>query len=249
MTKRMTKRMTRRDFKGNIWRHLLVRAIEANGGYCARHDRYALEWNVACYAGIGDFDTLLAKAREGGNDFGITADTDLDAGLLAELKFEWDGQQNQSDMWGWVIDDMRQSVERDDTYRFLRPEIEQRYGVSSGESGFDVDWVFEGRGGKHLCLSRFQYRDLEKHYTDLAGEIAEDVTGEYSNSWCLKLLAFIHESDICFTREKVEQEFEYQVFWQFCSKLEEIADQTNRLRKEAAEAAFWAQRDVATEAA
>lgn len=245
----MTKRTTRRDFKGNIWRHLLVRAIEANGGYCAQRDRYALEWNVACYGGIDDFDTLLAKARQGDNDFSIKADTDLDAGLLAKLKVEWGDDKHRFDVWMWVIDDMRESVKGDDTYRFLSPNIERRYGVNSPDAGFDVDWVFEGRSGKHLCLSRFQHRDLEKHYTDLAREITEDDNGSYTNSWCLKLLAFIHESDICFTRQKVEEEFEYQVLWQFCSKLDEIAGQTEKMRKEAAEAAFWAERDVATEAA
>lgn len=90
---------------------------------------------------------------------------------------------------------------------------------------YDVSWEFHGRGGKHLCLTEFEGKSLEHRSDDLAEAIREDDSGEYPNSWCQKLLAFIHECDLCFTSKIVEQEWEYQAAYFLAQNLLEAHEE------------------------
>lgn len=238
---------TRRDYKGNIWRHLLADAIEANDGYCRGYrDKAALSWNVGVYESVPDFKQMLLDSTTKKGDYCIGPDAELDEGLLAQLQKEWDDDEHQSQVFYWAIEDMQRDVTDADCYMFLRPEVEKRYGLNQGSSGYDVTWEFMGRQGKHLCLTAFEGENLKVSARELAEYVRDGTAGNYSNKWCLKLLAFIHESDICFTREMVESEFEHQVRFMFYQELEEIEEKTKRMRKEAAERLWWAERDGVT---
>lgn len=91
---------------------------------------------------------------------------------------------------------------------------------------FDVSWEFHGRGGKHLCLTEFEGRSLEHSSEDLAEMIRNpDNAANYSNEWCQKLLAFIHECDLCFTHQAVEQEWEYQASYRLAQELNDAHEE------------------------
>lgn len=116
---------------------------------------------------------------------------------------------------------------------------------------FDVECQFMGRQGKHLCLVRFEGQRLDVTSDSLAETIreADDRFGgdtAFTNDWCQKLLAFIHECDLMFTRENVKSEFEYQQAFRLGQELTEAADKTAANAKEAAERQAWAERDVMT---
>lgn len=270
--------MQRRDFKGNVYRRLLVGAIERNGGYRGGyHDRYALSWNVSIHEYVKPFDILFPKALA--HDYGPGSDADLDPELLTKVRNEWDDEEHMNQVWDWVVESMRRGVVDADAYRTVRPEIAARYGLPGSEEAmprqykrrtdesayhpagregwikinpyrntlyFDVEWEFAGRQGKHLCLTEFEGHKLDMRSADLAEAIRENESG-YSNEWCQKLLAFIHECDLCFTQEAIREEFKYQMLYQLAQELDEVADETKRLKKEAAERQYWAERDVNTE--
>lgn len=114
---------------------------------------------------------------------------------------------------------------------------------------FKVEWEFAGRQGKHLCLSWFEGKSLRMRSDDLSADITSDSEAEsYSNEWCQKLLAFIHECDLCFTSANVKQEFEYQVSFRAADELHDLYEECVAAAKEKAEADYWAERDVMTEA-
>jgi hypothetical protein len=111
---------------------------------------------------------------------------------------------------------------------------------------FDVSWEFAGRQGKHLCLSEFEGRRLYMRAEDLAEHIRQDDDGSYPNWWCQRLVAFIHECDICFDRKMVKQEFEHQVAFRFANDLNDVYEACVKAKKESVERLFWAERDVVT---
>lgn len=112
---------------------------------------------------------------------------------------------------------------------------------------FDVEWEFLGRQGKHLCLVSFEGRKLKDYSKWFAQSLREPPTAEeYSNEWCQKLVAFIHECDLMFEYKNIASEFEYLALFRFYCRIEEIEEQTKKMLKETAERQFWAERDVMT---
>lgn len=275
--------MERKEIKGNVWRELCARAVEANGGYSGSYsDRCALSWNVGLYAQWPSFDATFAKVYAQGL---VSQDEGYDSVLLQELVEKWDDDDFAQLIWDRVLEDMRSGVTDADTYRTVRPEIAARYGLPycrfpkkykryTNERAFypakfemqratsihpewilvdpytvemfKVRWEFQGRGGKHLCLTEFEGGTLEMTSRDLAQNIRDDTGADYSNAWCQKLVAFIHECDLCFTCKNVDSEFEYQCAFQLSLELEEISHKTAAKVKEAAERQFWNERDTVT---
>lgn len=101
--------------------------------------------------------------------------------------------------------------------------LEDPYTVES----FEVEWEFAGRSGKHLVLTGFEGRKLERLTSEgLAGLLRGEEDGScYTNAWCQRLLAMIHEWDLCFTSEAVTQEWEYQASYLLAQRLHDIHEQ------------------------
>jgi hypothetical protein len=126
---------TRRDFKGNIWRELLARAVEKNGGYSSGyHERYALEWNVALGFGVPDSDRVLQNVFEHDNmehtreDFMCVVPPER----LEEWCSDWDDEHTQERLWSIVQESMAEGVTGSVKGTYLasiRPEIANRYGL------------------------------------------------------------------------------------------------------------------------
>lgn len=221
----------------NRWRLALADLIETRRGY----DRYPFSWNVAVYEGIDDFYSLLKDALA--HAYGPGAGADIDAKLLADIQEEWNKTQDET--YNWVIEDMQRSVTDDDTYKTIRPEVATAHELVDLGFTWEVAWKFRGRGGKHLTMVEFEGANLQHlEIADLQEDDVDD--GEYAEEWCQKLAAMVAEADLCFTAEKVKDEFKYQTLYLLATQLQEAADETEELRKEAAEALFWRERGVQT---
>jgi hypothetical protein len=134
---------TRRDFKGNIWRELLARAIERNGGYSrGYHERFALEWTVGIYVGVPSSEALLNPLRpEEGvwgtlkENWGVSREEFMQAvssEALAEWREEWDSDSRKQSLWDDVREGMGEMLRgnvKGTTYGSVRPEIANRYGL------------------------------------------------------------------------------------------------------------------------
>lgn len=102
---------------------------------------------------------------------------------------------------------------------------------------FNVEFEFHGRGGKHLCPTDFEGNSLELSSEDLAEAIRDGAMDQgYSNQWCQKLLAFIHECDLMFTSKAASEEFNYMLLFRFWTDhIEEVVTGSQTLLKEADE--------------
>ena len=238
---------TRKSIKGNIWRELLARAIEDNGGYYANHDKVALAWNVKIHAGVEDLAEYTGSANFKDN---MPDEVLEDKKLLKEaIKLaDW----NKDHVWQWALDDVREGVSGNyaaDTYRSMTPARFNHFGLIEAKGGtyFDVEFSFCGRSGGYICIKTFEGVALGNIS---ASQLAESLRepdhwngSEYPNAWCQKLVAFIAECDEMFTREKAEAEFSYQIDYMAARAVEDAVPKARkklaakRLRKAVIEAA------------
>ena len=234
----------------NTYRRLLAEAIERNGGYSrGYHDRYPIEYDVSLWRADLDVDHVYKKMCE-------------THGYLPPITgLEWDEEQ----IWRWTQEDLYHSLDCDAyrTYstdtakRFGLPyhRFPQRYKRRTNECAYypaklagwrredpyipeyyDVKFELAGRGGKHLVVTEFQGRRLEGFSSDeLAERIRESECETYSNVWCNRLLAMMHEWDKCFTPEAAADEMEYQAADRMYS---EQYDRTQAWRKALKRARF-----------
>lgn len=198
--------------------HKLADAIESNGGYYSRPNRWPLSWDVSVWSSRTTEDMARlhikearVKDRVAAAVALVTSESDNLSGRYAELGVELFDLDQAGE---FAIEDMRCGLDEYDTYRYVAPEVYEKYGLP-GDTMFDVKFELHGRGGKHLCITEFEGRKL-------AGIDAEDLRdAEYqeevgvSDDWCRKLLAYIEEADKMFSRESVRTEFEAQVQFQF----------------------------------
>ena len=198
--------------------HKLADAIESNGGYYSRPDMWPLRWDVSVWSNNNTEDMARLHIEESpGKDRMaaavalVTDESDNLSGRYAKLKVE---RFNPYQATEWAIESMRYSLDDADTYRYVSPEVSGKHGLP-GDTMFDVKFELHGRSGKHLCITEFEGRRL-------AGIDAEDLRdAEYleensiSDDWCLKLLVYIEEADKMFSRESVQNDFEYALQGQF----------------------------------
>ena len=198
--------------------HKLADAIESNGGYYSRHNMWPLSWDVSVWSRrtVKDIARLYIEESRDEDRAAVavalvTSESDNLSGRYVKLEVK---RFNLDQAGDWAIESMRYSLDEDDTYRYVSPEVYEKHGLPN-DTQFDVEFELYGRGGKHLCITEFGGRRL-------AGIDAEDLRGaEYleehgiSDDWCLKLLAYIAEADKMFSRESVQKEFEHQMQFQF----------------------------------
>lgn len=203
---------------------------------------------------------------------GVSADefdAVIDDAKLMHFCDKWDTDSNLRRVWTWVQEDMARCITDCDSYSTYSPKTAARYGLPGSHAklhsgkrydhkhkyrdgawshtlSFDVNFGLHGRGGKHLCVHMFEGRSLAARNSELAEAISTDDEGMYSNVWCQKLLAMIHEWNICFSREAVNREFEYQCRYRFVSELNDLYDEAVSEAKEAAERLYWEERGMRT---
>jgi hypothetical protein len=171
--------------------------------------------------GVSDADTYRTYRREVGRRYGLSSDETMPRKYRRKLAT--DTCYYPASTSGWVIVNPWQGLE-----------------------SYEVEFEFMGRQGKHLCVTEFEGRGLGISADDLADNIRNDSDGAYPNVWCQRLLAMIHEWDLCFSREAVKQEFHYQVGFHFAQRMREVYDECEAEAKEAAERQACAERDIMT---
>ena len=206
----------------NTWlRAKLADRIRSNGGYNAWHQEGGpLAWTVCYYsayytAGAGEAylkiiaenhfssmaDMLLQRPRI---DEEIAQIVDADSGKM------WEHAQE------WLVDDLHE----DEGLRMWSPETATRYGFDykgeGAERGFDMELKNYGRGGKHVCLTRFDYETLDRFTgNELADLIDPETEKDYnydtmfSNGWCRRLMGVMDELDACLTDKAAAESGRY----------------------------------------
>jgi hypothetical protein len=229
-------------------RELLARAVESNGGY-TRHlsGSWPLSWEVPIQSRKSTFDELFdAAVKQLRQDHIGDEPTHWTPAHLKNVKFDWNSSMRGGGLFYQIAEDMRNDVQDSDTFKFMRPEIEKRYGLSVDplrtrmyikEPGckfriehdypraFDVEFEFVGRGGKHLVISAFEGRKLVGLSAKDLAQMMRSGDGAYSNAWCRDLLAMVHEWDLCFTPQEVESSWESAAAGMLARRLLEIHEQ------------------------
>jgi hypothetical protein len=214
----------------NTLRELCAKAIDKNGGYSTGyHDRFALSFNVGLYH--------VNMSKE--HIYKVMCETHGHEPMPAN--YQWDEQRQ----YDWAQETTCYMLNDDDGRRTYGEATGVKYGLPRGEHYFEVKFGLYGRGGKHLCVERFEGHRLDRISAGaLAAEIRDHSAGSttYSNEWCRNLLAMIDEWTEIFTPKNASDEVEYQAAYQMHVELFD-------LNKENAERLFWAERDTITKGA
>jgi len=203
-------------------REILASRLQRNGGYRrGRGEDFVLEWNVPVWIDANISNIIPELVRIG--EFLSEADVRLQ---YPEIETMWnqysrDGEfTNQS--WEWLIEDMRESVTGGDCFKMWRPEIAKKYGFSYDGPGadkpFEVEFGFYGRGGKHLCIEKFEGISLNDR------ELIDNLTDPeeaWPTLWVRQLLGMIEEWDLCFTEKAVQSEARYLLAFRFAEFIRE----------------------------
>ena len=198
--------------------HKLADAIESNGGYYSRPNMWPLSWDVSVWSRrtIEDIARLYIEESRDEDRAAVavalvTGKPDNLSGRYAKLKVERFNLNQASD---WALEDMRYSLDEFDTYRYVSPGVYEKHGLPN-DTMFDVEFELYGRGGKHLCITEFEGRKLASiDAEDLRDTEYREENG-ISDDWCRKLLAYIEEAGEMFSRESVQNDFEFQLQFQF----------------------------------
>lgn len=234
------KRTTRRSY-GQPWRGLLIEALIDNGGYGGhrRGESSSIAYDVPLYGVDASYDNIRKVMLE---HFPATS------GYPPLPEEDWD----ENRMFEIAADDARRQVLGGDDiyYRTLSPATARRYGLRE-DIEFEVAFSLEGRGGKHLCVTEFEGRDLYdldlvEALQEQTGENVNHSYGRFTNEWCRRLLAVMSEWEQLFTRKNAEAEVEHQLAFQMMLKCCDLQDAAEAAAIEAAHVQEWAERDVVT---
>lgn len=200
------------------------------GGYFSGyHDRFAIEFNVAAYDTDFSFDHIWEKYHKEYVSEEILKDP-------AKFKAYYDlcrelHAKHENHLWEWGQEDAARGILEDDGYRMLW----------DGEKTFHVGMGLYGRGGKHLCISEFEGRDLRMWPEDLIVNMMgqELPCGAYTNayntlakgaSWLnwryediRNLYKLCRQWEVDFTPAKASAEVEYQGVFNFFANIVESA--------------------------
>lgn len=105
------------------------------------------------------------------------------------------------------------------------------------DTSYDVKFTCEGRGGSHVCITEFEGVDMRKFDKE---QLLDDDSSNYSNWWCQKLLAMMHEWDICLTSKNASDDM-------MCRMASSMEGQLDELNRETEQREYWNSRDVVTE--
>jgi hypothetical protein len=209
----------------NTWlRTKLADRVRSNGGYSSRSDGGPLAWTVHYFssAALEDVQKVLDMLAE--DYFSSmadmllqypTIDTDLATLLGSSERTRWEYAQER------LADDLHD----DEGLSMWSPATTARYGFDykgeGAERGFDMELKNYGRGGKHVCLTRFDYESLDRFTNDELAELIDPaIEKDYnydamlSNGWCRKLMGIMDELDKQLTDEAAtECGMYYEVDW------------------------------------
>jgi len=109
---------------------------------------------------------------------------------------------------------MQREVTEDDGIYYLSPAVAEKFNISQ-DYKFDAEFKFHGRGGKHLCLTRFEGYSLKLSNNELvtilasSGKQGDETDQEFPNRLCSLLLAYLTECEKIFSQQRIAESFAY----------------------------------------
>jgi hypothetical protein len=210
----------------NTWlRTKLAERIRSNGGYNARHQEGGpLAWTVRYFSSLDLDDAQKILDMLAAEHFSCMADM-----LLQRPRIDEEIAQivdaDSGKMWEHAQERLVDDLHEDEGLRMWSPATATRYGFDykgeGADHGFDMELKNYGRGGKHVCLTRFDCKSLDKFMNgDLADLIDPETEKDYnydtmfSNGWCRRLMGIMDELDACLTdKAAAESGRYYEVDW------------------------------------
>jgi hypothetical protein len=192
----------------NRWlRQKLGTRIRANGGY-SRHNEESkpLSWTVHYFQQLETPEQ--AAPLIAGEYYLNMADF-----VLHHPDFdERFAEQSKTEMWTYAQERLVDDLVDDEGLRMWSPQTADRYGFDykgeGAERPFDMSLQNYGRGGKHVCLTRFDCETLEGMSSeDFAESIEQHLDPDvnygrgFTNGWCRKLMGILDELDEALTEE------------------------------------------------
>ena len=220
----------------------LIEELNKNAGYYSDHTHFAIEYNVALHYADTTVENLIKVARR-----------DLEGDF--EL-FEEPDEHLLSDFWQQAQESLGWSLGRDcSNYRSFTEEACRFAGLtykswprkyvkedknsphasarswttSESTPEFDAEYGLYGRGGKHLCVTEFQHKDLTISTVNLTERLEDDEECRYygyTDQWCRELLAAMQIWKEEFTPKAASAELETQVAWELLSWSSERASES-----------------------
>lgn len=202
--------------KYNTWlRRTLANRIRQNGGYNSRSDGAPLAWTVRYYRGLESVEEaakMLAETHFINELDMLVQMPDIDEKLaiffdtLALSSARWSHAQ------GCLVDDLYE----DEGIRTWSPKTATRYGFDykgeGADRAFDMELKNYGRGGKHVCLTRFDGEQLDRVTNEELADLIDpsiEKNPSYDtllpNGWCRKLMGIMDELDETLTDENAER--------------------------------------------
>lgn len=239
--------------KGNIFRHLLYKALKENGGYGTRYEHYPIAYTVKLWNVDSSQEAVYAAIE--GEKPAMHEDLCWDA----DMEYQW----AQEDLYRTLTDwDSYNSPSRAACTRFgiayekplehIRKRFKRRgseyTSYPSKHPEFirvkpymdvtcDVKFTCEGRGGAHVCVTEFEGQALRGFDADNLFD--PYYANLYSNAWCQRLLAMMH----CWEDDLTSKSASEQMMYSMASRME---DRLNELNDESEQVAYWNSRDVLT---
>lgn len=199
----------------------LADALESNGGYYCRDVHAALSWDVSLWN--YNMHLILHHLAVEGQWFVNEAAMRLQYPLI-----EREVERLLEMVHPWAQETMCENLDNDDGLKMWSPVTAAKHGFDytgdGAEKTFDVEFGLYGRGGKHLCVTEFKGRKVDRDLIDVLREVGESYHC-VPNLWCRQLLAMIEEWNQCFSREAVLREYNYQLAWQIGRVLEDEWEQ------------------------
>lgn len=241
----------------NIFRKLLVKKLRENGGYSGYHDCSPILYTV-CFLPDLSLEHIAKLA-----DYGRP--------IPKEIVKAWDENNlwsnyqelavNGLDDWDTYRTYSPATAARfglpyySQSQKYRRKTLKDLAYYPAGKEGwikenpyvaetFDVEFTNYGRGGKRVCVTRFEGINLNVYNEDLIEHIETGINqyGSYvpiPNKWCQKLLAMMHEWEELITEKAIKDNAEYMA-------AEDLRYELIGYYKEQEERQYWEDRDVIT---
>ena len=161
---------------------------------CDATDRYydretwPLCWNVKIHQSAS-FEMVWRKMCTPDFEFINEAEALTIIPSLKALEKRWTGIEQT--MYDRAVADMRESFLTSDTYNFVSPAKEKKYGVEFPIKGAECKWGFMGRSGGWLVLREFMGRPISNEHSHSWDDAKPDIY--LTDNWRLPYLLTMME--------------------------------------------------------
>jgi len=190
------------------------------GGYYSRHNRYPIEFCVALYDVDNDFDSVWKELLK--QHTYPSADPDCVA-LRPYASLLW--EEKSDSYYEWAQECAARSLSEEDC---------DAYHMLWDGTMLEVGLALEGRGGKHLVITKFEGHELTNISEErLAEEMMErDADGDWtiwSTPTVNKLYKYVRQCEVDFTPKKASAEVMYQMADELYNDAQEALDKQKEM--------------------